>query len=243
MVQAPKVARQSGGKAVDEALRNANEAAWVTKAARLEKLFSNLPRQQKTYVMLIPGIARQLLLMVPNSCKSGPKAAGAKKGLQRLAQSTGSTIKNIEALSQNARDALYIKPAVLAELTRNLRLLYTDAKMAVEIPAEDYVRGRRKQNRPSQSTKITRCVKLHYRALTGQNPTRSNAAFVKFLDQVFEILGIKASANSQAAIPEKARQTPEEAKEAEKRREQTLKAQEIIRSNSQAKKIGKDHQF
>ena len=187
--------------------RRSATLSWEAKSAALEKAFRDLPIWRGTatgipYEILIPDIPRQLMLMLPNSPNSRPKAAGTKKGLQRLARSTRSTIKALDGLSQTALDSLNYKPAALRKLTTNLRILHAAAEMAAKKKAEVKGRaGRPEQVQPSQAKKIARVVAQHYRGLTGKKPTASGP-FVKLLHDVYEILGIEASARSQAeALP------------------------------------------
>lgn len=175
-----------------------------TKLAALEAAFRKLPIKKGKaagipYESLIPGIARQLMLMVPIL---RPKVASEKRGLRNLAQSTGRTVKALDDLSSAALAALNYQPAALRELKTKLRILHA-ATETVEFTA------RNGQPKKIQPKKIARIVAQHYYRLTGRKPALTNdpynggktkGQFVELLQAVFEILGIKASALSQAKL-------------------------------------------
>ena len=169
--------------------------SWQAKNAALESVFRKLPiRLDSTmYKCLIPGIPRQLLLMAPISRNSRSKVAGAKKGLQRLAQSTRSSINALEGLSQTALDALNYKSTAIRGLTTKLRVLHAAAELATK---ENAPPGRPAQISPSQVKKIACAVAQHYRGLTGDEATAPKR-LITLLGDVYKVLDIEANARGQ----------------------------------------------
>jgi hypothetical protein len=79
------------------------------------------------YELLIPGIARQLMLMAPNPRS---KALPPKKALRSLTRSVGQTIEALDRFPESALDALNYKQAALRKLVTNLRILHFAVKTA-----------------------------------------------------------------------------------------------------------------
>lgn len=192
--------------------RASSEAAlWEEKLAALEGAFRKLKIKQNeqdktankiTYKSAIPGIARQLMLMVPIL---RPKVASDKRGLRNLAQSTGRTVKALDDLSPAALAALNYRPTALRELKSKLRILHAAAE-TVEFKA------RIGQPKKIQPKIIARVVAQHYYHLTDREPAltndaynggKANGQFVELLRTVYKTLGIKASAPSQAKLVNK----------------------------------------
>jgi hypothetical protein len=171
--------------------------SWEEKSAALEKLFRDLPICTPTgnisYESLIPGIPRQLLMMHPVPSRSRSKTAGAKKGLHTVAQSARRTVAALDGLSSNALAALNYRPAALERLKTDLRILAAAAREGKADKA-----GRPKQDGPSQATKIAHAVAQHYCGLTNKAPTAHDQRFLDLLKAVYAVLGVKASARSQA---------------------------------------------
>jgi hypothetical protein len=59
----------------------------------------------------------------------------------------------------------------------------------------------------SQAEKVADVVAQHYFGLTGEKPTAHNQAFIELLGGVYKVLGIDASASSQATVAKRTRQT------------------------------------
>ena len=131
-------------KSEQPAKTNWKEKTTTEKTAALEGAFRKLPIRMKKgpyvvndpklgtitydnaipYESLIPGIARELMLMGP---EPRPKASArkAKKELKSLVQLTVRYVKALDELSQRAIDALNTRSPVLQEwkLTKTLRFL------------------------------------------------------------------------------------------------------------------------
>jgi hypothetical protein len=199
--------------------------SWQEKDSALQKAFRKLRIQPRKdgdripYQSLIGDIPRQLMLMAHGPrmrvvlTKEGLRSVPlsilpAEKGLRRLAESTERTVEILDRLSETTLGALNYKPTALKELALKTRILHAAAQSASAEIAESKRakpkagRGRPPQVEPSQPQKIARVVAQHYRGLTGKKATRYNAEFVALLREVYKILGIKASAGSQAeALP------------------------------------------
>jgi hypothetical protein len=159
------------------------------------------------YDALIPGLGRQLLLMRPSPGARRQKVVfvrGARGELRRLAVKVGAVIKALEELSETSDEALNFRKGVLVNLTLQLSILEASANHAEVLRAPpNALRGAPIKTQPR---KITQAVAQHYYCLTGRAPTRnvtwdagnSRGAFVERLKTVYAILGVKASADSQA---------------------------------------------
>jgi hypothetical protein len=150
------------------------------------------------YEYLIPGIARELMLMIPyQRPKTLPPILPPKEALRKLAQSAGRTIKVLDGLPEDALAALNYRPGALRTLHIQLRILHAAAK-------EAKVETRRSPPTKPQARKIARVVAQHYSRLTGKEPTvpakdgKAYGPLLKLLQAVYRILDIKASAESQA---------------------------------------------
>jgi hypothetical protein len=195
------------------------------KSAALQKLFRDLPLCATAtgtipYCELIPGIADQLLLMRPGPSRrkfdvwadgtnqrvspNAKKIAGAKRGLHMLVQSARRTVAALDGLSPRAIDAL--SAMVRPEALRRMRM----ALLAVQaVPEGKGKTGRLEQAGPSQATKIARAVADHYHGLTSKTPTAHDQRFLELLSAVYVVLGVKASARSQAmSLPKRAPENP-----------------------------------
>jgi hypothetical protein len=150
------------------------------------------------YTFVIPGIGRQLMLMSPNSPR---KHIPGGKALRELAKSTGRTIEVLDGLSQSAIDALSFRQLELRKLMTNLRILHVSAEEA----AKAGVNFRDGAPKKTQAQRIAIVVAQHYCGLTGKIPTLSKkegkvyGPFFHLLKDVYEVLGVKASAESQAS--------------------------------------------
>jgi hypothetical protein len=173
--------------------------SWDAKCAVLEDAFCKLTIQRDetatgiSYKSVIPGIARELMLMAPIS---RPKAASAR-AIRSLTSSTGRTIKVLDNLSQSALDTLNYPPDDLRELTKKLRMLHAAAETRVSQRPD----GQPKKVQPG---KIAQVVAQHYFALTGERPTvrvkdgeKAYGPFLELLSTIFYILDVDASAESQ----------------------------------------------
>jgi hypothetical protein len=179
------------------------------KVAALEVAFRRLPISRREtsaipYEEVIPGIARQLMLMggKPTPQRKKVSIQKAKRELERLARLSGATAEALRELSQTAIDLLSLKPEFLSirEQASWLRLLSADAQSAASscLPTEQRVR--QKNPRPVE---VARVVALHYFRLTGEKPRRRNTwdgkaygPFLELLNAVYKVLGVKASADA-----------------------------------------------
>jgi hypothetical protein len=176
--------------------------SWGSKCAALKTAFRRLAIQRGEegipYEFLIPGIAKTLLLMVPNAAQK--KALPPRKALHSLTRLLTQTHDVLERLPPPVLDALNYRPEALFKLKRDLKILLAAAKTAE-------VKTRRSPPRKLQEQKIAQIVAQHYFALTGKKPTVSvslrngdPSPFVKLLTDVYRILGVKVSAASQAKM-------------------------------------------
>jgi len=178
------------------------------------------------YEDLIPGIGRQLMMMsprhgpppengdLPPELRHSPvltrnahtpkvkSTASAKRELASLARKTEALVEALDDLSRTGLDALNYRQDAIRRLTQNLRILWVYAKMA-KVPQILNNTGRGAPKKV-QEKKISRVVAIHYFGLTGKKPTmtvvydKAGGEFFVLLRTVFEILGIKASAEAQA---------------------------------------------
>jgi hypothetical protein len=107
-----------------------------------------------------------------------------------LAQSARRTIIALKQLSPNALAAM-IRPVALRQLKMGLLVLAVQA-------AREGKRGRPKQAGPSQATEIARVVAGHYLGLTGKHGTAHDRVFLDLPAAIYTVLGVRASARSQA---------------------------------------------
>jgi hypothetical protein len=108
-------------------------------------------------------------------------------------------VKVLDQLSPDVLDVLNFERNALTRLHAKLRILNITAE-------ETEVRGERKVPEKVQPHEIAKTVALHYCRLTGKKkPTLSKSwdrkvggAFFKLLKTVYDVLDVKASAESQA---------------------------------------------
>ena len=166
---------------------------WETKAAALEDLFFALSENPPEG--LIHGLGRQLMLMGPMGTQEKPVAT--KKSLKKLAVSAADLAQALAEISPDAASAIKFKPSQIAILRLELEAL----QASVNAADVNVARGAPKKNQP---TAIAEVVAVHYWAITGKKPTvpknggKPYGPFLEFLTTVFEILGVTASAGSQA---------------------------------------------
>jgi len=174
---------------------------WKEQCTALEDAFRSLPikRPKKAnaipYDLLIPAMGRQLILMTPSR---PPQTVVPKIALRNLNQSSAQIIKVLDSLSSDELSALNHGSMGLQELTIRLKVLHkVTAKPVVKRPP-----GRPTKIQPA---KITKVVAQHYYRLTGRKPAVSKnlhgvagGCFLELVQKVFMILGVEASALSQA---------------------------------------------
>jgi hypothetical protein len=123
-------------------------------------------------------------------------AKKAPKALHDLARSASRTLALLDGLSQPALDALNYQKDALRQLRIGLIVLYGAAIQAKVSPAT--------KPEKIQERKIARVVAQHYYDLTGKAPSvstkdgKANGPFLDLLNAVYEILDVRASAESQA---------------------------------------------
>lgn len=185
-------------------------ASWHEKQAALEAAFrkldiktghSVLEGRAIPYAVCIPLIARQILLLATSPKPRHPTVSGnkARKELKKLAMVTRRCVAVLDGISQTALDALPTRLEFfnLPDMTKKLRMLSASANAAEPPP----VQAQRKKDLPAI---IAQEVALHYCRLTGEKPTRRTdwdtkkayGPFLNLLDNVYEILNVKAKADS-----------------------------------------------
>jgi hypothetical protein len=192
---------------------------WTEREAAIDAAFRKLPIKPPDKLsseMLIPGIARELALMrgAERPTEAGVAAlkrhaeaassAATKKEIAALKKHAEGLIEAIDALHKPAIDALAYRLTGPAGLTTRLRILIAQASCA-EVP--DDLRAKKGAGVKVQARRIANTTAEHYYRLTGNNPTvivnpDTNKAYGPFLDllkEIFDVLGITASAESQAA--------------------------------------------
>lgn len=194
-------------------MRGANEL-WAEKADRLEAAFLKLRLSSPgavgiPYVALLPSIARELLMLAhgPDDVPSAMKPASTARSKRQLAavgKAADLLAGAIADLNRPARDALILSDEWLRRVSGDLALLRADARNA-EVPEQAATEG---TGRPKKlvAQRVSHWVGLHYQGLTGKPPSIAVSAathvaggqFVDLLREVFEVLELKASAESQA---------------------------------------------
>jgi hypothetical protein len=180
---------------------------WDEKRLALEVLLRKCaikqsePERGIPYEWLIPGLARELLLMAPVPRGETLSTKEVKQNLANLAKSTKCVINLLEGLlgSQKAVVALKWSRIRVAILKNELLGLHAAA-------AEARVASARGQPKKTQPKKIAKFVAQQYYRLSGKRPTvstgpldgKASGPFLKLLDGVFDVLGVDASAESQA---------------------------------------------
>lgn len=190
---------------------------WEETVSLLEGALRRLPLQTPSadaegiaHERYIPDIARDLLqLCFREEWPLGPefnrlKSASAKvtaSEIKAVKEGAQHLLKALETLHAPAYDAIAFPPIEMAILTGKLSALATAASNA-PIPHQADIGGRPKK---FTARAVARSAAFHYHALTGKAPAPINGncgpahgPFLDFLAEVFEILGIKASAESQA---------------------------------------------
>ena len=205
-------------------------------AAEIEAAFRKLPIAPTpsgaiSYETLIPGIPRQLILMLPHPkiepivdeqlspkirdsklwrLKFGRrKVAGtatANKELAELGKRAEALVLAINGLSQTAVEALGLPEAALNKLKASASLLWIGATKANvhELP-DNTAKGAPPK---VQERRIAWCVAWHYHFLTGLNPTvpdkngRPYGPFFELLQAIYEALEVTASAAAQGRLVE-----------------------------------------
>jgi hypothetical protein len=179
---------------------------WESKCKALAEAFRNLPNRKDVtgpgipYDLLIGDFGRELMLMRPAPSRAIKRPT---EELRDLAKWTGRALKSLDSLSPYARNALnYNKQRVTLERLRfNLMILHAAAELA----------DKPKKNKPEkiQERRIARVVAQYYHGLTGRQPTvsvsikrghKASGAFLQLLREVYNILGVAASAESQAKV-------------------------------------------
>jgi hypothetical protein len=108
-------------------------AGFKEKCDALEAAFGGLEEPPATrgkgipYKEVIPGIARELMLMAPVRKR---KYATAQKGLPKVAAHADHTVKALDSLSDEALQALNLRPGAIRQLKTRLRILHVAAKTA-----------------------------------------------------------------------------------------------------------------
>jgi hypothetical protein len=172
---------------------------------RLETAFRALPIERPSdpdklsYEAAIPGIARGLSLMrrvegVPAALRDAGSAA-TKKELADVRKHAKALLGAINELHKPAIEALNFRPGVLtgtSGLTTSLRILIAAAQIAKGdiIPDQESKRG---QPKKASAHAVAMAAGEHYYLLTGDRPKRYGH-FIKLLDEIFDALGIDASA-------------------------------------------------
>jgi hypothetical protein len=158
--------------------------------AELRRAFQRLPikdfsanKDAIPYDFWLRDIPRQLLLMRPLAKK---KTLQNKKGLHDVARSAARTLKILDALSDEAKGALTLRPDALRRLRIGL----------VRLSSETIVPFRRGAPNKQRASKIRDVVAGHFFGLTGL--TAPTKPFPTLLANVYKTLGIAASASSQA---------------------------------------------
>lgn len=174
---------------------------WEEKVTALEDAFRALPTGPFEPILGIPpqflisGIGRQLMLMRPVAVHK--THTPAKKSLSKVAGMAASLTDALDSLPQEAIEAINFNWSKIGTLRLQLRVLHLGAKTA----KPNVVRGAPKKGQPRV---IAEVVATHYWVITGKKPTVPKKAgvsygpFLKLLKTVFEILEIRASAQSQA---------------------------------------------
>ncbi len=173
---------------------------WEEKCTALEDAFRSLPikRFKKTnaipYEIMIPGMGRQLMLMTP----AAPPQILPTAVLRNLKQSSARIIKVLDSHPSIAFSAMNYKSVELKALIIKLKLLS-------DVTASAMVERRRGRPTIIQPAEIAEVVAQHYFGLTGRKPAVSKnllgvafGPFLELMQKVFEILGVEASALSQA---------------------------------------------
>ena len=157
------------------------------------------PEGVTPYRDLIPGIARQLMIMRRNDDRPGTPLATQLKPtvsrLQGLAQS-----EHWDGLAQDDRPASYHLPLPLR--LRLIRLAAEAGELAREMKSVLSDTSRRPRGRPKNTAapRIASYLYQEFERLTGRAPGRSvglsgdeKGGFTVLVREVFEILGVKSS--------------------------------------------------
>lgn len=139
---------------------------------------------------VVPGIARELLLMRPIS---PPAKLPFKKSLETAARDARRTVSAIEQLPEEAIAAFNFRPNMLRQLETRLRIFAASAGAAADGESR---KGARKNE---QKSKIADAVGRHYFGVTGKRPTvatnkengKAYGQFLETLSDVYAALGVR----------------------------------------------------
>jgi hypothetical protein len=161
--------------------------------AALRRIIAGL-KPPPPYATQIPAIARELLLMRPNPTK--PQMP-VREGLERVAKAAGQLCSLLDQLPPAAITALNLRKQALMTFkttARTLTLVAGGSSISSVAGAPEKKHAR----------KVAETVGIHYCRLTGKKPTVPKKGgvpygpFLTLLKRVYKVLGIKASAASQA---------------------------------------------
>lgn len=173
-------------EAIEAAYREAAAKAPMEKSPRTSKAIP--------YELAIPGMGRELMLMMSGAPR---KLLPPKKALAELRKTSDGLLAVLDLLPPEAAAALDMSQKTLPDLRLKLRVLSEEAKAARIV---------RKAGPPEkvQATKIARAVAVHYYHFMGRNPSvpkregKAYGPYLNLLSKIFKILELKASAESQA---------------------------------------------
>ena len=166
---------------------------WETKAAALEDLFFALSENPPD--VPIKGLGHQLMLLGPAALQEKPVAT--TKALKKLGMSVATLTEALADISPEVAREMKYNPSRIAMLRWELEALQISVKAA----KVNVARGAPKKIQP---TAIAEVVAVHYWMITGRKPTvpkndgKPYGPFLKLLTTVFNILGVRSSAASQA---------------------------------------------
>jgi hypothetical protein len=177
-----------------------NTDTWAERHNAIEKAFRNLKIQKSTsstgipYDSLIGDIPRQLLLMTPIASANLRKP---NQAIQKLRRHCEGLIDAIEHSPPEVINAAGIRKGYLRSLPTELRLL----RLALN---EAHLEPQKGAPEKRQERAIALMVAQHYYGLTGKKvtvPKKDGVAygpFVELLTEVYNALGVCASAEAQA---------------------------------------------
>lgn len=125
-----------------------------------------------------------------------PPKASVKDGLNDVARNAKATADAVRRLPPVARAALELNEPALQSLTTSLRILHASAEAARK--NRNTKSGRRPQRRSSVERMIAFETGTAFCVLTGEGKLTASRPFIALLSDVYETLGIKASARDQA---------------------------------------------
>jgi hypothetical protein len=191
-------------------------------ASKRESLTRALHKIAVQHQILIPGMARELILRTPvpdvsmvgvaralslmlradaaaraqllNTSLLKAKSNRTRQGLHKIARETHRLLRAIDELPQAAEKLLDRK--TLTKIVGALVGLENATKDAANTVVAEA--GRPRQVRPGPAAEIVDITKQFYAVLSDKTPGRHNAAFVELLNEVYRVLGIAAKAGSRA---------------------------------------------